>query len=175
MKLGVNIDPYLKGIVMLVISIGANYIGDTLNCNTRKLLENMFIKHLFSFTLLYVTIDMSIDSKKINPTEQFKASIITYIAYLMFTKMNLYFVIAASILGATAFVLGRYLNYWKEKGDDDDPLYKKIKRRKEIIEAMLVYTICIGFIFYFYEKKVQHKENFDYIKFIFGRDICKDA
>ena len=59
MKLGVNIDPYLKGIVILVISIGANFIGDTLSCKTRDLLNNMYMKHIFSFALLYTTIDLS--------------------------------------------------------------------------------------------------------------------
>jgi len=173
MKLGVNIDPYLKGIVILVISIGANFIGDTLSCKTRELLDNMYMKHIFSFALLYTTIDLSKGDELTHPSEQFRASIITYIAYLMYTRMNLYFIIVASILAIAIFILNKYLLYWdkKHKGYKNET-YRNRKRTKEILEVLLVLTIVLGFLTYFIEKKSEYKDDFSYLKFLFGTNEC---
>ena len=112
-----------------------------------------------------------------NPEERLIASLITYIAYIMYTKMNLYFVILASLLGGTIFMINQYLEYWKKTDPDDyknSKLYKIRKKQKDILEVILISVIILGFVLYFLEKKEEYKEEFDYIKFIFGKNVCSN-
>ena len=87
--------------------------------------------------------------------------------------MNLYFIIVASILAIAIFVLNKYLLYWdkKHKGYKDEN-YRNKKRTKEILEVLLVLTIVLGFITYFIEKKSEYKDDFSYLKFLFGTNEC---
>lgn len=94
----------------------------------------------------------------------------------MFTRMNLYFIIVASLIISSIFIINKYLTYWEKIYPNtymDYKYYKERKKQKNILEIMLFITIISGFVLYFIEKKNEYKEGFSYLTFIFGSNTCK--
>jgi hypothetical protein len=160
---------YTAGLFLLILSVSGNYIAETLSCRTRYILaHNMLAKQILILFMIYFTINFTSDIA-IHPVTQMQNAFYVWVFFLMFTKMNIYFTIAAFLLLATLYTLKNYKTYWKQ--EKNDKLYHYTDEVSKIVEASMLITVILGFIIYFIKQHREHKK-FDYLKFIIGKVNC---
>tara|TARA_B110000914_G_C15452670_1_gene441744 strand:+ start:498 stop:1004 length:507 start_codon:yes stop_codon:yes gene_type:complete len=163
------IEGYVKSILMVVLSLSGNFFAEILGCNTQQLLSSsMFFKHLLQLISIYISMDIY-DSKIKHPITKLKNTLILYSIFLMFNKMNIYFTALVSLLILAIFIINNYIEYYKTIRKDTTTLEKINK----IISNVSLFTILIGFIIYYLDKKGEYTKNWDMYKFIFGIPNCK--
>jgi len=163
------IEGYVKSILMVVLSLSGNFFAEILGCNTQQLLSSsMFFKHLLQLISIYISMDIY-DSKIKHHITKLKNTLILYSIFLMFNKMNIYFTALVSLLILAIFIINNYIEYYKTIRKDTTTLEKINK----IISNVSLFTILIGFIIYYLDKKGEYTKNWDMYKFIFGIPNCK--
>ena len=162
----------LKGVFLLILAVAGNFVAETLGCKTRKLLtENMYAKQIIILSIIYFAIDFTNDQAAA-PKDTFINTLIIWIAFLMFTKMNEWFTIACFLLLVIGYLLSSQMNYLK---NDKKKNKKQIDSYEKCIRGvMILFTILlvIGFCLYFAKQQKDHKKNWNVLKFIFGVHEC---
>ena len=169
-----DFDTEVKGLFLLVLAISGNFIAETLNCKTQKLLsENMYAKHLISLFILFFSITLFNGEE---PLKIFIKTISIYILFLLFTRMNLMFTWIVFILLTVYYVVGLYLDYYVKESEKESEKYldriKKLHKTKELITKMILIFILTGFTLYFQKQYKDHYKNWSTTKFIFGVRNC---
>ena len=170
-----DFDTEVKGLFLLVLAISGNFIAETLNCRTQKVLsENMYAKHLVSLFILFFSITLFNGEE---PLKIFIKAISIYILFLLFTRMNLMFTWIVFILLTVYYVVGLYLDYYVKESKKESEKYldriKKLHKTKELITKMILIFILTGFTLYFQKQYKDHYKNWSTTKFIFGVRNCK--
>lgn len=170
----------LYTVFVLFLMISANFIGDLFPCKVQHILNNnVLIKHFIAFLTLIFFVVLT-DS---NLNNDFNKMIIDafkmYGVFLLLINCNSkFFVVALLLLGVT------YLLNLKINDLNDNIKKNKIKKNQIIqleqitnINNILIYLLNIilvaGFIIYMGEKKIEYKNKFNYITFIFGKNKCR--
>ena len=157
----------MKGIFLLLLSVAGNFIAEMMGCHTRKFLSNnMIVKHIITFAILYFAIDFT-TSEVVNPTDNLILSVKIYILFVMFTRMNVRFTIAAFILLSIAYKMNAYIDYYKKIKKE----YKNLIKIRNYLYNLIVLLLVIGFVFYYYKQHNSNK-NFNLYKFFIGSLNC---
>ena len=167
-------DESIKGIFLLILAIAGNFIAETLSCKTQKLLrENMLAKHTISIIILYFALDFTagLSKKPQNPLKAMLMTLIIYILFILFTKMDLNFTVVTFFLLAVIYILNNFKQYYKEK-DEKDKVVKYLEISKNYISGILFGIIFIGFGTYFIKQRKEHTKDWSTYKFIFGATKC---
>jgi hypothetical protein len=165
-----NVNGLIKSIFLLLLALSGGYVAQTLGCKTQKLLtENMYVKHIVIIMLVYFT--SSVFSEDKNPNENIKTSILIYLFYLLFTKMNIYFTISVFILLGINYILSTYVKYYEKQEIEEAriDLFKDYQKKLTIGAAVLVIT---GFTLYANEKYKEYGKGFSLKTFMFGVLTC---
>jgi hypothetical protein len=163
------IEGYVKSILLVVLSLSGNFFAEILGCNTQQLLSSsMFFKHLLQLISIYISMDIY-DSKIKHPITKLKNTLLLYSIFIMFNKMNIYFTAIVSLLILAIFIINNYIEYYKTIRKDT----KTLEKINKIISYVSLFTILIGFIIYYLDKKGEYSKNWDMYKFIFGINNCK--
>jgi|TARA_R110001599_G_scaffold163040_1_gene352441 Ca2+/Na+ antiporter len=177
----------ITGVFLLFLAISGNFLAETLGCQTQKLLTNSIAaKQIMIFFIIFFTLDFSnLNIEK--PSTKFFKTILVYVFYLLFTKMDRTPTLIVFILLITTYVTNSYKKYYKAKFEikttDSIELHKtKLKHKKTsdqllLLEALLLFIIMIvilvGFFKYYMEHKKEYKKDFNLFKFVFGVIKCK--
>ena len=172
-----SFDTILKATLLLILSVCGNFLAETLGCQSQKVLENMFVKHLLLFFMIYFTINFTQTGIVVNPIiNVFKASIV-WIMYHFFTHMDLVPTIIVGLLLMILFFISNYRTYINEsasvKKEKAEKVDNALKFTQKILWIILVITILIGSCLYYFEKKKEYGSKFNPLKFIFGVKKCK--
>ena len=166
---GIHKKNYTAGLFLIILAVAGNYIAETLSCQTRYVLaHNMLAKQILILCMIYFTINFTSDTV-VEPVTQMKNAFYVWLFFLMFTKMNIYFTIAAFLLLATLYTLKNYKDYWKQ--EKNEKLYHYTDGISKMVEDTMLITVILGFVIYFIKQHREHK-NFDYLKFILGKVNC---
>jgi uncharacterized membrane protein YdjX (TVP38/TMEM64 family) len=172
-----SFDTILKATLLLILSVCGNFLAETLGCQSQKVLENMFVKHLLLFFMIYFTINFTQTGIVVNPIiNVFKASIV-WIMYHFFTHMDLVPTIIVGLLLMILFFISNYRTYINEsasvKKEKAEKIDNALKFTQKILWIILVITILVGSSLYYFEKKKEYGSKFNPLKFIFGVKKCK--
>ncbi len=158
----------IKAVFLLIIAISANFLGNSLNCNLQKgLTDNVFIRHLFIYLIIFCTIDFTAKSH-MDPLDIMKKSLIIYLFYILLSKQNAETLILIFILLISIYILYLKVNY-EEKQGNDTFIYGEYIDNLAIIVGLIS---IVGFGFYFNRQYTEHRDSFDIITFIFGKNKC---
>ena len=159
----------IKGVFLLILAVCGNFVAETLGCKTQKLLsENMFAKHIIVIMIIFFSINLT-GNTDIHPNVNILKSLFVWFLFLIFTKMSLNFTMIAFSLVMIVYVLDTYIDYYTKKNKDTE-LLKYIQTN---MYYLIVSLIVIGFILYFNKQYVDYRDNWDSVKFIFGKSICE--
>ncbi len=191
----ITIDNIIKGIFLLILAVCGNFIAETLGCEAQKLLSsNMVLKQIIIFIMIYFAIGFT-DSKN-NPTDILKSTSLIWVLFLMYNRMNVFFMSSVFILLAIKYVIFSYINYYNSiineiNENDSENLYLKIKEEnvksinnyqtkidilnkiQKYILYLVIIIIIIGFILYTKYQLNEYKHNWSTFKYIFGIKVCK--
>ena len=180
MDMDMNMDKMLdeskiaRGGLLLILAVVGNYSGELLSCQFRKLLtENIFIKHFATFFILYFAVDFTMDKPQ-HPLTILHYSLIIYIAFLLFNKLDIIFTIVVFILWSLIYFLltyKTYLNYGNKNGKNNENI-NIVNNVSNILKITTVLLLLIGFVIYFNKQYKDHRKNWSSIKFMFGNVNC---
>ena len=171
-----NISVIHKGMLLFLLIISGNYIGNLVSCRTQYLFNNnIYVKHLIGFISLYFFIILV--ELDINPFKALILSIPMYFYFIMLTKSQSTFFVSIIILLIILVFLHNYKSYLdkKKKLSKIELIYIKNINivRKIVIGIILTFTL-MGFLIYLGMKKVEYKNNFNLKDFLFGKIVCKN-
>jgi len=172
-----SFDTILKATLLLILSVCGNFLAETLGCQSQKVLENMFVKHLLLFFMIYFTINFTQTGIVVNPIINVFKAFIVWIMYHFFTHMDLVPTIIVGLLLMILFFISNYRTYIKEstsvKKEKGEKVDNALKFTQKILWIILVITILVGSSLYYFEKKKEYGYKFKPLKFIFGVKKCK--
>lgn len=163
-----NFSGSIRAVFLLFIAICANFLGNTLNCSIQYDLTTMpILRNLFLYILIVFTIDFT-SKNSMSVVDILSRSLIIYIFYLMLSKQNYATVYIVIILLIATYLCYLQTNYLKENNLNTD-FYDNLS-------SFLIFGVgavtLIGFLMYFNKQYEDHRENFDFTKFIFGTNQC---
>ena len=166
----------ISAIFLMLLAISSNFIGDTLTCKTKRILnENIYVKFFIIFCVIYFAMSLSAqaNSDAVHPFFIGLSSIAILLFYIIFIKCNIYFIIITVIILFILLILTNYQYYYNKTTFDS------IKERKHKINqigvvyrtllSIVVVILLIGFIIYF---KNQYRCNKSIQSFIFNKTDC---
>lgn len=164
-----------KGVFLLILAISGNFVAETLGCKTQKLLtNNMVAKHMVSIFVLYFSLGLFSD-KKADPKQTIKMTLIIYIMFVLFTKMDIKFTIIVFSLLAINYIISNYVDYYSTFEESSDE-YKKVQTLNKIqryLITMIGILIIIGFTLYFKKQYKDYNKNWSTKHFLLGKKNCK--
>lgn len=171
----IPVDQLLRGIFLFIIAVSGNFIAELLSCNTQKLLTtNMYIKHFIGLLIIYFAIGFTNSEKAVHPFLTLFNSLIVYILFILFSKMNLYFTVISFSLLTILYVLNDFNSYYTENNDENknDENIEIIKKIEKALYIILPLTILSGVFIYFIKQQKDKGKLWDTSKFIFGISKC---
>ena len=172
-----SFDTILKATLLLILSVCGNFLAETLGCQSQKVLENMFVKHILLFFMIYFTINFTQTGIVVNPIINVFKAFIVWIMYHFFTHMDLVPTLIVGLLLMILFFISNYRTYIKEstsvKKEKGEKLDNALKLTQRILWIILVTAILIGSCVYYFEKNKEYGSKFKPLKFIFGVKKCK--
>lgn len=173
-------ESILKATLLLVLSVSGNFLAETLGCQSQKVLENMFAKHILIFFMIYFTIDFTQrDQNIINPLVNVLKALLVWILFHLFTHMNIIPTFIVSAILMVLFFISNYRHYIDKKIKQDkknknlENLDYSLKLSQKILFVIMILIIIIGCISYYLEKRREFGRGFKILKFIFGVKKCK--
>lgn len=169
-------------IFIFILIISSNFLADLFPCRIQDLLKgNMMIKHIFAFlTLLFFAVLVE-PYKQTDFNQMLLSTTGFYVVFLMMINSNTTsFVVSLVILGILYILNLRKIalsNKLKEKDEVESSEEIIMAERLELLSQGLIGVFILstmaGFLVYMGEKKLEYKNKFSYIEFVFGRSSCK--
>jgi len=166
----------IKGIFLLILAVSGSYVGETMNCQMRKLLlSNMFAKNIIILMIIYFALGFASNEHSPNPLYIIKQTMIIWLFFLIFNKMDLPYIIIVSFILFATLICKNYISYFNTH---EDKKYKeKIPFIEDVSNILITFSVLIsivGFFIYFRKQRLEYKDSFSYVKFIFGSTKCKN-
>lgn len=169
-------------IFIFILIITSNFLAELFPCRIQMLLKgNIFIKHLCGFlTLLFFAVLVD-PSKQTNFNKMLLSSGILYIIFLVLINTNKTFFLVSLIILGLLYIL----NLKKIEISNELTEKEEIEKSNEMVNIqyidyankalMVIFGICttIGFFVYMGEKKLEYKNDFNYVTFLFGKGECR--
>ena len=166
-----------KGLLLIILFVSGKYITTKiLSCRVQELLNgNVYVQYLLLFIIIYFTIDFTTDDGVIvSPIENVKITCLVWVLFVMFAKMNLYFTIFTFSLFIVTYYIQNQIVYYRKLNDKNEYIEKInsfISVEKKLI-IFIIFTIVLGFIIYFIKEYKDKKNEWSFVKFIFGTLHC---
>jgi hypothetical protein len=163
----------IKSVLLLILSVASNFISETLGCKTQHILSKyMITKHIIVCSLVYFTLSF-VNNKHIHPLLNLLYTILIWILFIMFTKLNLVITIICYSLLSINYFIYTYIEYYKQFNNKYKKYVNKMENLYNYINYLIVILIIVGFIKYLYiHYNIIGKTNFSIYKFIFGTIKC---
>jgi hypothetical protein len=157
-------------VFLLLLAVSGNYVGETLSCQTQKLLtNNMLVKHVVVVSMLYFTMTLTEEVK--HPLITFAYAIGYWLLFLMATKTNLFFAGILFFILSGIYVLQNYIQFLKSKNRT-----KEMKTFQVLIPigtGIFIGVLVVGFIYYAWVQWKDKEHAFDPFKLFFGVPTCQ--
>jgi hypothetical protein len=161
----------IKSVFLLILAIAGNFLAPTLNCKTQLYCNQyMPIKHLILICIIYFTLNFTSEAI-INPFDNIKNTLYVYVAFILFTRQDIYFTIVSILLLLSVHVMDNYIRYYEEIHEDEVKI-KKVHQYRENTFSILVIVIIAGFLKYLLTQYRDHNANFSLLKILFGTVKC---
>lgn len=171
-------------VFLLFIIIAGHYVTETLGCQLRSLFgSSMVVRHFILFCMIYFSTEISADDDITqHPAKKLLTTIIVFVAFVMFNKMDFVPTMICLILMAILFLSIQYKQYYNNLKDDEstsqtevvalDSSIQQISLLQKIGLTLLVVIVIIGNVFYFIRQKKHFAASFSMKKYIFGVQNC---
>lgn len=158
----------IKGLLILLLVIIANFLGTTINCESQHLIRTSPItRNIAVYLLIYFTIQLY-SSPDIHPIIQFKNAFIIYLLYILLMKQNRYFFVFNCFLIIIVYINSEIKDYNLRRNEKEK--VKDYTKYSNILLWILAITLGIGFMIHLVENKANN--NFNWVTFLFGNNKC---
>jgi len=172
----------LYSIFIFILLVSAGEILRIFPCSVVDIIENnIYMKHFIGFLamIFFVVLLVPIPDKKLNNI--LSKSALMYAIFILISKTeSQFFIPIIVLLGATYLLILKKVEY-RESIDRKENIQETLKKIDTIvfinnsILIIIAILIIIGFILYLGRKKYEYGNNFSYITFVFGRNVCNNS
>ena len=177
----------VKALFLLILALSGNFLAETLSCQTQRIFQDMYAKHIVLFFLIYFTIDV-VDRGDVpaDPGKQLLDALALYIAFHLFTKMDFSFTLLVFGALCAIYIIGNYrklYDYEKEQLQKDPKMkelvfeYDKYDKKLGNTQMYLYYGsiggVIVGSFIYLLRKRAEYGKKFSFLKFFNGVRVCK--
>ena len=158
------IKKYFNSIFLIVMTISANYISNTVNCTQRKLFSNKIVKYIVIF--LTVKMSTNIYNNKVNPLYNYGHSIIILLIFIMIEKVESKYSVILVIITYLIIISNQYIDYYSNK---------KLILYLKYFQYLLILSFVVILIFGFIDYTIVYLENnkhFNLIDYLFLSNEC---
>ena len=160
----------LHALFLFIFILLGKHVSELLACSISNIISTHFlVKHMIGFFILYTTL-ISIEEKE-DLFILFIKTIILYIWFIIITKTTRRINISIIIILLITYFIYLYNERLKKK--TKNTYNKNLIKILTIYEKYIIYIVVIlsifGFIVYIGEKKIDFKNNFNWIDFLFYR------
>lgn len=143
------------------------YLATLLNCDLQRFLySNPIWIHVFGITAFFFLFTV-LDSNNKSIYLVWIKTILVYILFFMMTKSKWFFIIPVIVLLLIDQTVKKDLAFKKSLGSDIEKYEEKQKIFSNILNIIIVVLILCGTIHYIYIQKMDHKDDFSWVKFFF--------
>lgn len=171
-----KIHALTKGVFLLILAVGGNFVAETLGCNTHELLKtNMLAKHLLVFMILYFTISFTSHDDAPDPKKNLIAATLVYGFFIMFTRMRLHITIIAFFVLMILYLLSEFITYYtSHPGKVPHNRMVILTDIQKTLYVLLPTIVLYGFSMYMYDQyRLNGKNKTKWLNLIFGVPRCK--
>jgi len=152
-----------RSIFVLYLMLSSNFLAGLFGCKTQQeFKDNMFLKHLTGFMIMYFFIILA--SKDI-PQNHLLLTLFAYLLFIITSRMDFKWWIGFIVGLCILFILQ---DYTKDK-DDDTSFYDTLYT---ILYGILIFIVFVGFTIYYGRKKVEYGKDFNLKTFFLGVPLC---
>lgn len=153
-----------QAIVLFILIVFGNRLGQNINCSFIKLTENRYFLHTLSLVLFFLSaIILSTEFTNEKIGVQIGLTILFYIYYLLITKSYYIFAFITIILLVVNFTINKHLENSKTPNS-------KLEKTNIIILLVAFINTLIGDLLYLGKKKYQYGNKFSYLTFFLGKE-----
>jgi hypothetical protein len=169
----IDIEKILQSVFLIILAVSGNYVAQTLGCSTQQLLnKSMVAKQCVILFLIYFTLAYT-NRTDVNPTVNFKYTMIIWLFFLMITKMDLCITVIVIFLLVCIYILMNYISYYTSINENNEYncTIENLTNIANILTYITIGLIIFGFFSYYIKQKNDHPD-FSFNKFIFGILDC---
>ena len=174
----------LFALFIFLLIVASAYILNTFPCKVQKAVNNnMFLRHFIGVLVMIFFVIITAPLKEKNISTVIKKSILLYIIFIFYSKVEVrFFIITFIMLGITYLLMLQKYEFIADLNLEKD-VAKKEKLNKYLsyiiyinnfIFVLCIILIVIGFLSYMGKKKYQYKDKFNYVTFLLGTQECTD-
>lgn len=174
-------------IFIFLMIISGNYLGNLFPCRVQEAFEhNIWLKHFLGFFTLLFFVLITLPKNEDNPPPGvgylLSSSGLLYAFFLILGNTPAWVWLIVFVLSSIIYLLELNKNHLEavNKNEDDDE--KAIDNNKKIknylyaqtsLTTVSILLTSFGFLVYLGEKKLEYKNKFSYLTFIFGAPECR--
>jgi hypothetical protein len=159
-------------VLVLVLVVGANFLGDTLGCGLQRVLSSsMPAKHCFLFLMILFTLGIY-GGDDTEPTAQAFHAFLLYVSFILVSSMEFRFVAAVVVVLVLLFQTNRYRRFYRKRPGFSSSDYRAAVTQ-EVLLAAIILLVSVGVPLYYAKQKRDHGDNFSIAKFVFGTAECE--
>ena len=166
-------------IFLIYLSLSTGFLTSLLGCQIYRFTHNnIYFRHFILILFIYFAFDITTKYNEfLHPSITFMLSLCIYILFILFSKMTLLhtiFVLFLIVLIAVINKFKRYYNY--ALSDNEKKLQNSILILNEVenlIIILILFSILIGAGKYYFKKKKEYGNSFNYKTYFFGNVTCK--
>ena len=167
-----NFD-FMKTFFVIVLGISGNFLGETFSCQSKKLLNNMFVKDILLLVMLYFAIDLFDSDNNLHPLIRARDAFLIWVFYNMFTKMTILPTLIVFCLLCGLYVITDLIDYNKGLSRKDDAHILKLEKIKIMMGYGVFAVTSIGFFMYYMKQRKDHGRKFSNFLFFKGVEKCR--
>jgi len=171
----------LHAVFAFFLLIFANYLARLSPCRIQKLFNSSIIlKHFFGFLTLMFFVELVDKDHPKTFISMLTLSMLLYGIAIILMNTHVYFFLFSLIILACLYILnleGKELHdiSLAKKKNDTLEKYNLHEMLHNILYILFFISTSIGFLIYMGEKKLEYKDKFNYINFLFGTANCQDT
>jgi hypothetical protein len=164
----------------MILIISANWMMALYPCRFRALMtENIYVRHVFGFFTMIFFVVLTNSDGSLNLQTTFIDSIYLYTLFIFLLRTPLFIFLAILALLAGLYVL----NIKKKEINEDKKIEEKTREEylrilsiiRNVTSITIYFLLFLGFFIYLGQKKLEYKNKFDYITFLFGKIECQNT
>lgn len=134
---------YIRGILLLTLVIGGNFLAETLPCTTQTFFRtNMIAKQVLVLFLIFFTINFT-NPIGANPLQHIIQTLILWGGYIIITRLELTYMIPSFVILGIMYFIQTYIDYHSTIPEDKS-IVVRLYRIQQIIKYLLLIVIVLG-------------------------------
>lgn len=169
-------------VLLFILVISGNYIGELLPCRVQHQLQhNIYLKHFIGILTLSFFVILSLTNyKTLSNIKKLGLSFVLYIFFLGFAKTHYSVWFSLMILITLIYIFslikqdienGKYKIFKNVTQQQNVNFIKKLNNIFSILSLIIVF---FGVVVYYSEKHKEYKKKFSFLKFFIGKVTCKN-